>query len=207
MREQIKKRAGYVVIALVVFIVGLVAGVLVMNKNKIFAERGASDGTVALLSFQEIAGDSYVEVLADLKEVKRSKDPVDYLTKNSTYVLDEEAIEIYVESYITAAESTAQAAGVTIEGLIVEDWGYESIDAYRAEAKEMSLAFIKERLAVYQIAQDQKIKVTESDYKEQLDAYARKFGYATTEEFEYACTPVSIANEMLYEKVVSEWQR
>ena len=205
MREQVKKRAGYVVIALVVFIVGLVAGVLVMNKNKIFAERGASDGTVALLSFQEIAGDSYVEVLADLKEVKKSKDPIDYLTKNSTYVLDEEAIEVYVESYITAAESTAQATGVTIEKLIVEEWGYESIDAYRAEAKELSLTFIKERLAVYQIAKDKKIKVTESDYKEQLADYARKFGYATTEEFEYACTPVSIANEMLYEKVVSEW--
>ena len=144
-----------------------------------------------------------MEVLADLKEVKRSKDPIDYLTKNSTYVLDEEAIEVYVESYITAAESTAQATGVTIEKLIVEDWGYESIDAYRAEAKELSLTFIKERLAVYQIAKDKKIKVTESDYKEQLADYARKFGYATTEEFEYACTPVSIANEMLYEKTLN----
>ena len=186
----------------VLFVIGIVAGVFIANRNLIRTEVGASSGEIALESFKSVAGDSYVEKLPNLKDAKASGDVLKFLRENSTYVLDEEAIEIYVESYITAAESTAQATGVSLDELIVDTWGYESIDAYREAAKELTDTFIKERLAVYTIAMDKNIKISEDEYKESLNTYAINFGYATAEEFVYACMPVSIANEMLYDKVV-----
>ena len=186
----------------VLFVIGIVAGVFIANRNQIRTEVGASSGEIALESFKSVAGDSYVEKLPNLKDAKASGDVLKFLRENSTYVLDEEAIEIYVESYITAAESTAQATGVSLDELIVDTWGYESIDAYREAAKELTDTFIKERLAVYTIAKDKNIKISEDEYKESLNTYAINFGYATAEEFVYACMPVSIANEMLYDKVV-----
>ena len=186
----------------VLFVIGIVAGVFIANRNLIRTEVGASSGEIALESFKSVAGDSYVEKLPNLKDAKASGDVLKFLRENSTYVLDEEAIEIYVESYITAAESTAQATGVSLDELIVDTWGYESIDAYREAAKELTDTFIKERLAVYTIAKDKNIKISEDEYKESLNTYAINFGYATAEEFVYACMPVSIANEMLYDKVV-----
>ena len=189
-------------VAVSLFILGLIAGIYVMSRNKIQVEVGESNGEIALACFKQVAGDSYVEEIASLKEAKETDNPLRYLTENSTYVLDEEAIEIYVESYITAAESTAQATGVSVEKLIVDTWGYESIDAYREEAKLLANTFIKERLVIYELAKDKKIKISTQEYEEQLGSYAINFGYATAEEFVYACMPVSIANEMLYDKVL-----
>lgn len=92
----------------------------------------------------------------------------------------------------------------SVEKLIVDTWGYESIDAYREEAKLLANTFIKERLVIYELAKDKKIKISTQEYEVQLGSYAINFGYATAEEFVYACMPVSIANEMLYDKVLNE---
>ena len=203
------RKSGHKTLAIILAVIasivllGIIIGV-VMFKFGHNDEKGAATGASALESFKDIAGESFVETLGDLKEAKKRGEPAKYLAENSVYILDDEAIEIYVESYITAAESTAQATGTTVEKLIVEEWGYESIDAYREEAKQLAHTFIKERLAVYEAAKSRGVKITESEYKEQLSVYAVKFGYATAVEFEYACTPASIANEMLYDKTLNE---
>lgn len=203
-----KEKVFHIVLIIAVIVVAFLAGFLISFGIKNLRNNpdvGASNGKQALESFKDISGESYVEELADLKKAKESEDVLTFLTENSIYVFDEEAIEIYVESYITAAESTAQAKGISVDKLIVEEWGYESIDAYREEAKALAFGFIKERLAVYEIAKQKNFKVTGKEYKEQLSTYANKFGYATTAEFEYACTPASIANEMLYDKTLLEF--
>lgn len=192
---------GCGIVAVMLVVAGIKIVDMVRNGNE---EVGAATGASALESFKDIAGESFIETLGDIGDAKKGGTPVAYLAESSVYILDDEAIEIYVESYITAAESTAQATGTTVEKLIVEEWGYESIDAYREEAKELAHTFIKERLAVYEAAKEKNIKITEKEYESQLSVYALKFGYATAVEFEYACTPASIANEMLYDKTVNE---
>lgn len=170
------------------------------NKNN--ESIGTVTGKSALIAFQDIAGESRIDSLADLKVAKENISPVTYLIENSVYILDEIAIEVYVESHITAAESTAQATEVTVETLVVDKWGYDSIDAYRSEVKELTIAFIKERLAVYKAADEMKVKITQKEYEKKLGTYAFNFGYATPQEFTYACRPISIANEMLYDKTL-----
>lgn len=203
-----KKEKGFRALLIIAgILVAVITGIIATIFIKGFIndrEKGRADGRSALESFKDIAGESYIESLASLKDAKESEDALKYITLNSMYVFDEHAIEVYVESYITAAESTAQATGTTVERLIVDEWGYESIEAYREEARELSLNFIKERLAVYEIAKNKGLKIREKEYKELLGTYAVNFGYATAAEFEYACTPASIANEMLYDKTLKE---
>lgn len=163
-------------------------------------------GESALLSLKDICGESRVEKLGDIKEARGNEHPEQYLSNSSTYSLDEEAIEVYVETYLTAAESTAQAKNLTLQALIVEEWGYESIDSYREEASQLVLDFIKQRLAVYTAAKELNLSITEKEYDSKLNVYALSFGYSSAEEFTYACTPASIANEMLYDKVISTLQ-
>ena len=203
MNKKPVKKISFVVFIGIIFCFGILLGLFFMNRNQVNVQKGASDGKTALLCFKEIAGDSYIEELASIKEAKKSENPLEYLVNNSIYVLDDEAIEIYVGSYLTAAESTSQARGISLESLIVGEWGYESIDDYKEESKEMALGFIKERLAIYEVAKSQGSKVNESEYQEKLGVYAARFGYATKEEFVYDCTPVSIANEMLYVKTLN----
>ena len=141
-----KENLFHIVLIIAVIVVAFLAGFLISFGIKNLRNNldvGASNGKQALESFKDIAGESYVEELADLKKAKESEDVLTFLTENSIYVFDEEAIEIYVESYITAAESTAQAKGISVDKLIVEEWGYESIDAYREEAKALAIGFIK----------------------------------------------------------------
>ena len=126
------------------------------------------------------------------------------IANSSRRVYDEVAIEKYAETYITGAESTAQAKNITTEQLIKDELGFNSIDDYRAEAKKEVESFVKKRLAVYEAAKKKHIKIGSGEYEELLPAYASNFGYNTEEEFEYACTPGSIANEMLYDKTTAK---
>lgn len=197
-----KKRLFLVIIPLVLLILGIGIYLFIQHKNMPSTEAGIATGESALAALTDICGESRVEELADISKAKGDPSPEQYLTQNSTYTLDDEAIEIYVESYITAAESTAQAKSVSVQTLIVEEWGYESIDAYRAEAKELVLDFIKQRLAIYEAAKELDVSIVQSEYESKLSVYALNFGYSTAEEFIYACTPASIANEMLYDKVL-----
>lgn len=166
-------------------------------------EIGKADGKSALKNMEAICGNSYVETLGDLKEAGKQVAPEEYLAENSTFVLDEAAIETYAETYITGAESSAQAKNMTTEQFVKEELGFDSIEDYRAEAKKEVENFVKQRLAVYEAAKKKNVKISTKDYDELLEAYASNFGYNTEEEFEYACTPGSIATEMLFDKTTA----
>lgn len=176
------------------------------NRAPVDPEIGVATGQSAKENLRNICGNSYVEELASITDARNSPAPEVYLAEHSIFVLDEDAIEIYVESNITAAESTAQAKDMTVQNLIVDEWGYESVDNYREEVRSNALNFIKQRLAVYQVAETEDIAVLESEYEDQLTTYAMKFGYNTAAEFTYACTPASIASEMLYDKALNVLQ-
>lgn len=197
-----KKKVFGLLLLLLLVALGIGCLFLFGRDNRVDEQTGAADGQSALAAFEDIAGESRIDSLADLQAAKDSPSPVAYLVENSVYVLDNAAIEVYAESYITAAESTAQAAGITVESLIVEEWGYDSVQAYRNEAMELTLSFIKKRLAVYGAAGEMGVGITQKEYEDKLNTYAVNFGYATAQEFTYACTPASIANEMLYDKTL-----
>jgi len=188
---------GILLVAVVALIVAIV-----MKFAGVDSEKGAATGKSALEAFKDVAGESYVDELADLRKMPDGEDPVVYLAENSAFVMDDEAVEIYIQGYVTAAESSAQAKGISVEKLLIDEWGFESVDAYRKEAEKTSMKFIKEHLAVFEYAMRKNVKIVEKEYEEQLSSYALKFGYATAEEFVYDCTPASIANEMLYDKTV-----
>ncbi len=203
--ELEKERRGLMIgIAAVVLVVVVVGSFSIFSGSSGDPDVGKATGKGAIESMQDVCGNSYVEELASLKEAGKQEAPEKYLAENSVFVLDEAAIERYAETYITGAESTAQTRNMTTEQLIKEELGFESIDAYRAEAKKEVENFVKERLSVYEAAKEKNIRINSREYEELLPAYASSFGYNTEEEFEYACTPHSIANEMLYDKTTAK---
>lgn len=161
------------------------------------------DAAGALSDMEEICGESRIETLADLKEFKRDGNPADFLSRNSVYVLDEEAVDRYVQTYVAGAESAAMAQGKSIEELIISDWGYESLESYKKAVREEAEDFIKKRLAVYEVAKIYDIAVNAKEYERLLGTYAERFSYTTAEEFSTDCTARSIADEMLYDKTIA----
>lgn len=193
-----------IVLAVVLVVLILIAGVLFFlgKKNKVNLEAGAADAQTAFAVLKDMGGDSYVETLADLSKAKKQPDPQIYLAENSVFVMDDEAVEITVASQIAGAESTAESQGITYEELIVDTWGYESIDAYKIGTEEEVIQFIKERLCIYKVAEKENITISEEEYQNGLESYAAKFGFSSVEAFTYACTPATIASEMLYDKTL-----
>lgn len=162
--------------------------------------QGSATGESALESLQDYCGESYVDVLADLGEVRKAELPIEYLVENSVYIMDEAAIEVTVQSYVTGAESTASATGKTTEA-VVQEYGYSTVDEYRDAVRQQVEEFIRTHLAVYTAAKKEHVSISEKEYKEKLAEYGEKFGYEDLEEFTYYCSPASIANEMLYDKM------
>lgn len=193
-----RKSAAVVMVLLGVFMVFAVF--FIHNRGKT-EEAAEATGKTALEAFRDIAGESRVESLAT-GLAKGSKDPAGRLAEQSVFVIDKDAVGAYLESCMTGAESTAHAAGITCDELIMDEWGYDSVEAYRAHMEAEVTKFIKQRLAIYAAAEEKGMRITGREYKKRLPQYARRFGYEDTAGFEAACLPASIANEMLYDKVV-----
>lgn len=100
-----------------------------------------------------------------------------------------------------AVKREAELEGKTQEGMIIS-WGYEDLELYKETLTETVYDFIKGRLAVFSIARQQEIVLTEEEYQENLKVYASKYGYSDPEIFEEKCGAHSIANEMLFDKTI-----
>lgn len=166
---------------------------------------GSADARSAQAALNEGYGDTILESLGDIKEAKNHEDPLKWLVDNSVVTVDEDGINRMVDEYKTGAETTAMASGITYEQMISQ-LGYASEDEMTAKLFDYYVSFVKERTVAIAVADEKNITVSHKYYEENLTKYAERFGYEDGETFEYECDPDSIANEMLYDKVV-KWLR
>ncbi len=202
MRQRKLKNSWIFIAGIAVIFVLLIMMVLRIHNWTDQSGEGTASGKSALLALQEVSGDSYVESLANIREVKKQDDPLEYLISQSTVILDTEQIEMLVDSQKAGAESTALAAGLSYEELVVGEWGYESAEAYEEEWRIAYEEFITERLCVYEAARKMHVVIRKTEYQQLLPEYAQTFGYEDEASFTEECEPDSIAAEMLYDKVI-----
>lgn len=197
------KKTGILVILFLAVLIFFILSMKRPGEKGADWERGEMTGQSALSMLQEVGGESRIDQLADLKLVTKEEDPAQYLVRNSVFLMDEEAVEAYVGTCLTGAESTARAENMTCEDLVMKEWGYESMDAYLQDVKEQVTDFLKCRLVVYEAARIKGIQITGKDYEKLLPSYAERFGFEDEQEFAFSCTPASIACEMLFDRTCS----
>lgn len=183
------------------FVIVLILSVLLIIMSLSSNEGIVSNGKMALKYLTTVSGKSAILSLPDLPEAVGEDSPETWLIENSEYELDEEAISVYVEECMEAVKREAELEGKTQEELIIS-WGYEDLELYKETLTETVYDFIKGRLAVFSIARQQEIVLTEEEYQEKLKVYASKYGYSDPEIFEEKCGAHSIANEMLFDKTI-----
>lgn len=183
------------------FVIVLILSVLLIIMSLSSNEGIVSNGKMALKYLTTVSGKSAILSLPDLPEAVGEDSPETWLIENSEYELDEEAISVYVEECMEAVKCEAELEGKTQEELIIS-WGYEDLELYKETLTETVYDFIKGRLAVFSIARQQEIVLTEDEYQEKLKVYASKYGYSDPEIFEEKCGAHSIANEMLFDKTI-----
>lgn len=187
--------------AIIGFVIMLILSVLLIIMSLSSKEGIVSNGKMALKYLTTVSGKSVILSLPDLPEAVGEDSPETWLIENSEYELDEEAISVYVEECMEAVKREAELEGKTQEGMIIS-WGYEDLELYKETLTETVYDFIKGRLAVFSIARQQEIVLTEEEYQENLKVYASKYGYSDPEIFEEKYGAHSIANEMLFDKTI-----
>ena len=187
--------------AIIGFVIMLILSVLLIIMSLSSKEGIVSNGKMALKYLTTVSGKSVILSLPDLPEAVGEDSPETWLIENSEYELDEEAISVYVEECMEAVKREAELEGKTQEGMIIS-WGYEDLELYKETLTETVYDFIKGRLAVFSVARQQEIVLTEEEYQENLKVYASKYGYSDPEIFEEKCGAHSIANEMLFDKTI-----
>lgn len=195
-----KKKSIFITVGIVVAVTAIIvaAAMFFTRDSRPAEERRETDGTIALESLKDVAGESKLVSLADLEQAAKQEVPEEYISENSTYEMDDDAIKEYIQRYLTALESTAAASNVTPTAL-VQEMGYESLEDYEAVVTDMVGEFVKQRLAVYTVAVDDHVTLSESQYNELVESYMEEYGYEDVETFEQECIPQSIANEMLFD--------
>lgn len=157
--------------AIIGFVIMLILSVLLIIMSLSSKEGIVSNGKMALKYLTTVSGKSVILSLPDLPEAVGEDSPETWLIENSEYELDEEAISVYVEECMEAVKREAELEGKTQEGMIIS-WGYEDLELYKETLTETVYDFIKGRLAVFSIARQQEIVLTEEEYQENLKVYA-----------------------------------
>jgi len=77
-----------------------------------------------------------------------------------------------------------------------------SMDELAAQIEKYAKNTVTERLALYYIAQQENLSVTDEEYKNTLAEYAEKYGFESPEEFEKFYGAELIRESMLFDKVI-----
>lgn len=157
----------------------------------------------AMETIAEGYGSCSLDSLASLDGLSSEQDPLEYLVENSVFIIDSDAVRKQADSECLATETVAINSGTTYTSYVKENYDM-SVDDYEDSMYAKYEEFIKERLAVYEVASEKGFEITESEYNDQLAEYAEKYGFDTVEDFEYMVDTESIAVEMLYDETV-DW--
>lgn len=186
--------------------VALIAGgIYLWNESSV--SKTETVRTASYDAAMEVVAEGYgncaLDSLASLDGLSSEQDPLEYLVENSVFIIDSEAVRKQSDSECLATETAAINAGTTYTSYVKENYDM-SVDDYEDAMYDKYEDFIKERLAVYEVASEEGFKITESEYDDQLEEYAEKFGFDSVEDFEYMVDTESIAVEMLYDETV-DW--
>lgn len=108
---------------------------------------------------------------------------LDQIIAASTFELNQEEVDLYVEQMISYYENMANSYyGVDLETYVVNALG-TTLEDYYAQCEESGLFRIKETLVKKAIADAEAIEITDEEYEAGADTYAAYYGYSTTEEF------------------------
>lgn len=197
--KNLRLFAGIIIAA---FITGAAAAVIYVKPWEIKGPKTA-DGQKSIAAVQEAFGNSSIESLAPLKGLNSMEHPVEYLVKNSIFIIDQAYVKEMANKECLAMESTAMANNISYANYVADKYNGMTLDEYEKEVYDKYEQFVKERLVVYEVAKRKKIIISESEYNDLLFGYAEKFGYEDTASFEFECDTGSIAVEMLYDKTVA----
>lgn len=119
------------------------------------------------------------------------------LIDNSTFHMDEDEIEDYVEDIKSEQEYYAQMYGVDLETYI-SYYGI-TMEEFEEQCKEIAIYRIQSPLVLNAVAEKEGIEVTDEEYQTRAEEYMNYYGYDTVEALEEAYT-----KEIVYSQVNSD---
>ena len=119
---------------------------------------------------------------------------VEKMIAGSTFDITEEEIAYYVEQMKAEAEMYASYYGYDLAGY-VEAMG-TTMEEFEAGLREDAIYRIQTALLQDRIVEEEKIGVSEEEYKNRAEVYMTYYGYATMEEFETAYTKELIERQV-----------
>ncbi len=111
--------------------------------------------------------------------------------------------QFYLDQIKAQSQQMADSYGVTLEEVVSVMYGI-SMEEYENTIAEQAELLVKGTLACAKVAKDQKIKLSDEEFEEQLASEATEFGYPSVDEFKAAINEEDYRNYLLQMKVVDK---
>lgn len=113
---------------------------------------------------------------------------------NSTFDMDEEEIELYIQDVKSEQEYYAQMYGVDLETYITA-FGV-TMDEFEEQCREIAIYRIQSPLVLTAIAEKEGIEMTDEEYQTRAEEYMNYYGYDTVEALEEAYTKETVSSQV-----------
>ena len=110
---------------------------------------------------------------------------------NSTFELNEEEVNLYINDLKSQYEQMAAYYGYDLETYVGMATGM-SFSEFEAQCREIALQRIQSPLVLSGIAQTEGLEMTDEVYQEKAQEYVDYYGYGTIEELEEAYTKETV---------------
>lgn len=111
--------------------------------------------------------------------------------------------QFYVEQIKSQTKQMADSYGVTLEDVVSVMYGI-SMEEYEKTVADQAEMLVKGTLACAKVAKDQKIKLSDDEFEQQLASEATDYGYQSVDEFKAAINLEDYRNYLLQMKVVDK---
>lgn len=113
----------------------------------------------------------------------------------------EEKVQEYYDTMYETYESAAENYELEISEYIEQFYGM-SLDEFKSELREVVENLVKEQIVLQAIADEEKLEITESQYKKYMSEYLEEYNYSDEQSFLDNYGEESVRESMLYDYTI-----
>lgn len=145
------------------------------------------------------------EYISESKAYNSVYDAINKISESATFTDIDSFIDKEYKDTRTYYEDYAKSMNVELAEFVKSYMGFETVEEFDKALKESATSIVKQKLTVYAICEQEKITLTEEEYREYADSFVTKYGYTSVADLVATEGASYLRSYCLMEKLIRQY--
>lgn len=182
-------------------VLNFVSAKIVPELNDEFAKKVTAGKCSTVVEYREYIKSELEEDKKEEAEAEIVKELTNKIIKNSQFENIDGQVDEYYNTMYATYEAGAEHFGISMPEY-TERFHHLQLDEFQKKIRETMIDLVKEQLVYREIADKEKLKISDEKYKEYMSQYLKEYGYDDEKAFVEYYGKESIEESMLYDYAI-----